>query len=146
MSTWGSKVTKERREIIQQAVLLYGVTYSMGYRNQPSYNKPRYLDCSSFVGQSYWRSGVASQGKAAADWTTPRISRVFHEISASQLIPGDVGQIHWPGNEGGEDHVGIYIGSINGTKYWIHCTGSGNGVKINSYGGFKHYGRYPGLK
>ena len=146
MSTWGSKVTKERREIIQQAVLLYGVTYSMDLKNRPSYEHPSYLDCSSFVGQCYWRSGVAKEGKAAADWWTGPISHVFSEINESQLIPGDVGQIHWPGTEGGSDHVGIYIGSIDGTKYWIHCTGSGNGVKINSYGGFKHYGRYPGLK
>lgn len=154
MQTWDSRVTKERREIIQQGVLLYGVTYSMDARNSPSYDTPQYLDCSSFVGQCYWKSGVATEGQGAADWCTPSISSVFSEISESQLIPGDVGQIHWPGNAGGSDHVGIYIGTVNGTKYWLHCTGGytdgvyhapGKGVKINDYNGFQHFGRYPGL-
>lgn len=154
MRTWDSRVTKERREIIQQGVLLYGVTYSMDARNSPSYENPKYLDCSSFVGQCYWRSKVATQGRAAADWATPSISGVFNEISESELIPGDVGQKHWPGVAYGADHVGIYIGTVDGVKYWLHCTGGttdgvyhapGKGIKINAYTGFQHYGRYPGL-
>lgn len=153
MQTWDSKVTKERRAIIQNGILLYGVTYSMDYARSDIKN-PKYLDCSSFVGQCYWRSGVASQGSEAAYWSTPTISGVFTEISESQLIPGDIGQKCWPGQAYGADHVGIYIGTVNGTKYWLHCTGGttdgvyhapGKGVKINNYGGFKHYGRYPGL-
>lgn len=154
MQTWDSRVTKERREIIQQGVLLYGVTYSMDARNSPSYENPKYLDCSSFVGQCYWRSKVATQGRAAADWATPSISGVFKEISESELIPGDIGQKHWPGVAYGADHVGIYIGTVDGVKYWLHCTGGttdgvyhapGKGIKINAYTGFQHYGRYPGL-
>lgn len=154
MQTWDSRVTKERREIIQQGVLLYGVTYSMNARNSPSYESPKYLDCSSFVGQCYWRSGVATQGKAAADWCTPDNSSNFKEISESELIPGDIGQKCWPGKSYGADHVGIYIGTVDGTKYWLHCTGGytdgvyhapGKGIKINNYNGFQHFGRYPGL-
>lgn len=154
MQTWDSRVTKERKEIIQQGILLYGVTYSMDARNTPSYDAPKYLDCSSFVGQCYWRSKVATEGQSAADWTTPTVSGTFTEINESQLIPGDVGQKCWPGNAGGSDHVGIYIGSVDGTKYWLHCTGGytdgvyhapGKGIKINNYSGFQHYGRYPGL-
>ena len=160
MATWDSKVTKERREIIQQGVMLYGVTYSMGDngeppRNSPSYENPKYLDCSSFVGQCYWRAGVAKEGQAAADWYTGSISNVFQElIHKEDIIPGDIGQKCWPGNPGGADHVGIYIGEVDGTKYWMHCTGGttdgvyhapGKGIKINSYSGFAHYARYPGL-
>lgn len=153
MQTWDSRVTKERRAIIQNGILLYGVTYSMDYARTDIKN-PKYLDCSSFVGQCYWRSGVATQGSDAAYWSTPTISGVFTEISESQLIPGDIGQKCWPGQAYGADHVGIYIGTVNGTKYWLHCTGGttdgvyhapGKGVKINNYGGFLHYGRYPGL-
>lgn len=153
MQTWDSRVTKERRAIIQNGILLYGVTYSMDYARTDIKN-PKYLDCSSFVGQCYWRSGVATQGSDAAYWSTPTISGVFTEISESQLIPGDIGQKCWPGQAYGVDHVGIYIGTVNGTKYWLHCTGGttdgvyhapGKGVKINNYGGFLHYGRYPGL-
>ena len=153
MQTWDSRVTKERRAIIQNGILLYGVTYSMDYARTDIKN-PKYLDCSSFVGQCYWRSGVATQGSDAAYWSTPTISGVFTEISESQLIPGDIGQKCWPGQAYGSDHVGIYIGTVNGTRYWLHCTGGttdgvyhapGKGVKINNYGGFLHYGRYPGL-
>lgn len=153
MQTWDSRVTKERRAIIQNGILLYGVTYSMDYARTDIKN-PKYLDCSSFVGQCYWRSGVATQGSDAAYWSTPTISDVFTEISESQLIPGDIGQKCWPGQAYGADHVGIYIGTVNGTRYWLHCTGGttdgvyhapGKGVKINNYGGFLHYGRYPGL-
>lgn len=153
MQTWDSRVTKERRAIIQNGILLYGVTYSMDYARTDIKN-PKYLDCSSFVGQCYWRSGVATQGSDAAYWSTPTISGVFTEISESQLIPGDIGQKCWPGQAYGADHVGIYIGTVNGIKYWLHCTGGttdgvyhapGKGVKINNYGGFLHYGRYPGL-
>ena len=153
MQTWDSRVTKERRAIIQNGILLYGVTYSMDFARTDIKN-PKYLDCSSFVGQCYWRSGVATEGSEAASWSTPTISGVFTEISESQLIPGDIGQKCWPGQAYGADHVGIYLGTVNGTKYWLHCTGGttdgvyhapGKGVKINSYGGFKHFGRYPGL-
>lgn len=153
MQTWDSRVTKERRAIIQNGILLYGVTYSMDYARTDIKN-PKYLDCSSFVGQCYWRSGVATQGSDAAYWSTPTISGVFTEIPESQLIPGDIGQKCWPGQAYGADHVGIYIGTVNGTRYWLHCTGGttdgvyhapGKGVKINNYGGFLHYGRYPGL-
>lgn len=143
MQSWDNKVTSERKAIIQQAVMLYGVTYSMDYRNSPSAENPKYLDCSSFVGQSYWRAGITD--KSSVNWTTSTNSNLFREIDASQLIPGDIGQKKWPGSIGGSDHVGIYIGSINGTNYWIHCTGSGSGVKINNYGNFAHFGRYPSL-
>lgn len=161
MKTWGSKVTKERREIIQQGVLLYGVTYSMGDngeppRNSPSIENPKYLDCSSFTGQCYWRAGVL--GKEAVDWTTGSFSSNFHQIQESELIPGDIGQLSWnPGGSGPTEHIGIYIGTVNGTKYWIHCTGhspeapgvkhpAGKGIVVNDgNGSFHYYGRCPSL-
>lgn len=153
MQTWDSRVTDERRAIIQNAVSLYGVTYSMDARNSPSVENPQYLDCSSFVGQCYWRAGL--MGQEAAWWCTGDFSANFQQIGESQLIPGDIGQITWnPGGSGGSEHIGIYIGTVNGTKYWIHCAGGytdgvyhapGKGVKVNDYGGFIYYGRMPGL-
>lgn len=119
MKTWDSRVTKERREIIQQGILLYGVTYSMDLaRGDTNIDNPKYLDCSSFVGQCYWRSGVATEGRAAASWSTPtNSSGIFNKIDSSESIPGDIGQQCWPGNAGGADHTGIYIGkttTVNG--------------------------------
>ena len=153
MQTWDSRVTKERREIIQQGVLLYGVTYSMDYRNSPSVQAPRYLDCSSFVGQCYWRAGLMPQD--AVNWCTGTFASNFQQINESQLIPGDIAQKTWnPGGSGGSEHIGIYIGTVGGTKYYIHCTGGytdgvyhapGKGIKINSYEGFQYFGRKPGM-
>ena len=81
MRTWDSRVTKERREIIQQGVLLYGVTYSMDARNSPSYENPKYLDCSSFVGQCYWRSKVATQGRAVHSSWNGKKENITYTVS-----------------------------------------------------------------
>lgn len=153
MKTWDSRVTKERRAIIQNGVLLYGVTYSMESRNSPSLENPQYLDCSSFVGQCYWRAGVL--GQETAYWTTGSFASEFSQIDESQLIPGDIAQISWnPGGSGGSEHIGIYIGTVNGRKYYIHCAGGytdgiyhapGKGIKVNDYSGFTYFGRCPGL-
>lgn len=157
MATWDSKVTKERREIIQQGVMLYGVTYSMGYA-RTDIDNPKYLDCSSFVGQSYWRAGILD--KSAASWCTGDFcepEKGFRQIDAAQLIPGDFGQRTWtPGGSGPNEHIGIYLGTVDGTMYWLHCTSwspeapntkyaPGKGVVINDYKGFKVYGQYSGL-
>lgn len=153
MQTWDSRVTPERKAIIQNGVMLYGVTYSMDLRNTPSIDAPQYLDCSSFVGQCYWRAGVL--GREAVHWTTGNFVETCSLIDESQLIPGDIGQINWnSGISGGAAHIGIYIGEVNGVKYWLHCTGGytdgiyhapGKGIKINNYSGFKYFGKYPGL-
>ena len=164
MQTWDSRVTKERREIIQQGVLLYGVTYSMGMngeppRNSPSPENPKYLDCSSFVGQCYWRAGVL--GRNAIGWCTGDFassSNQMKQISEDELIPGDMGQLYWhPGGSGAREHIGIFIGKVDGQSYYIHCTGSspeapgvkhppGKGIVISAPGYFKAFGRYMGLK
>lgn len=154
MKTWDSRVTKERRAIIQSAVNLYGVTYSMDSRNSPSVQNPQYLDCSSFTGQAYWRAGVL--GQEAAWWTTGTFASKFQQIQENELIPGDIAQKVWnPGGSGGSEHIGIYIGTVNGTKYYIHCTSyddasgqkyvTGKGVQVNSYSKFQYFGRCPQL-
>lgn len=150
MQTWDSRVTKERRAIIQEAVNLYGVTYSMDSRNSPSVENPQYLDCSSFTGQAYWRAGVL--GREATGWTTGTFASEFKQINESELIPGDIAQKVWnPGGSGGSEHIGIYIGTVSGIKYYIHCTSyddasgqkyvPGKGVQVNSYSKFKYFGR-----
>lgn len=143
MEGWGSEVTSERVSIIENAVSLYGVKYSMDWRNEPSIENPKYLDCSSFVGQSYWRAGLYDMDTVY--WCTGTFASEFEQISASEAIPGDIAQISWnPGGMGSSEHVGIYIGSIDGTKYYIHCTGS-QAVVIDNYSGFKYFGRSPEL-
>lgn len=140
--TWGSDVTDERKDIIKSAVELSGVSYSMNYRNMPSVDNPQYLDCSSFVGQAYYRAGVYDE--SAAWWYTGIFSSKFTQIDSSQLIPGDIAQISWnPGGSGAKEHIGIYIGTVEGTKYYIHC--QSHGVFANSYADFRYFGRSPEL-
>lgn len=139
MQGWGSEVTEERQNVIQQAILLYGVIYSMDYRNQPSIDNPKYLDCSSYVGQCFWRAELYDKG--AAGWTTPASftsANGFKTISESQLTPGDIGQKDLV-NGGANGHVGIYVGEVNGTKYWIHCNGTTDGVAVNNTTCFKYF-------
>ena len=146
MEGWGSEVTSERVSIIENAVSLYGVEYSMSCRNAPSVENPKYLDCSSFVGQAYWRAGLYD--KETAYWCTGTFASEFEQISASEAIPGDIAQISWnPGGMGSSEHVGIYIGTVGDTKYFIHCTRGGglDGVVVNSYSGFAYFGRSPEL-
>ena len=138
MRTWGSEVTKERRAIIQNAVLLYGVHYDMDQRNTPSIDNPELLDCSSFVGQAYWRAGLYD--KDTATWCTGTFASNFIKIDESEIIPGDIAQKIWnPGGSGPHEHIGIYVGEVDGTKYFIHCTRDDyghNGVVVNDYYGF----------
>ena len=144
MKGWDSRVTKERKEIIQQGIMLYGVTYSMTY-GRSNIDHPQYLDCSSFTGQSYWRAGLL--GREAAGYTTASFCDGGHGFSrlsgADQLIPGDVGLKKWSLETGAANHVGIYVGQVNGVRYWLHCTSGGGekGVRINDYGNFTAYGR-----
>ena len=80
------------------------------------------------------------------------------QLEAFLQIPGDIGQLSWnPGGSGPTEHIGIYIGTVNGTKYWIHCTGhspeapgvkhpAGKGIVVNDgNGSFHYYGRCPSL-
>lgn len=153
MKTWDSRVTKERREIIQQGILLYGVKYGSDganghYKNTPSVDNPQYLDCSSFVAQAYWRAGILTRNDAATWFTGTFCENFDHLSSADELIPGDTGQKSWSSGGGPTEHIGIYIGTVNGTRYWLHCTsGSGfSGITINDYGRFTEFGRCKTLK
>lgn len=143
MATWGSEVTEKRREIIQNGILLFGVQYSMDNRNCPSPQNPKWLDCSSFTGQCYWRAGLYDI--RTAGWTTGNFASEFTQIEESELIPADVGQKTWvAGSSGGKEHIGIYVGTVDGTKYWLHCTRDdygNNGIVVNSYSGFRCFGR-----
>lgn len=161
MKGWDSRVTKERMAIIEAGCSLYGVTYAYNNeghpndppRNSPSVENPLYLDCSSFVGQCYWRANILD--KSATGWATGTFAANFQQIDEGQLIPGDIAQITWtPGGSGINEHIGIYIGKIGDTKYYIHCASSsggingrdpGKGVRIDSFPGFIYFGKHPDL-
>lgn len=129
MEGWGPEVTAKRRAVIQAAVSLYGVRYGSVAndkpgrpgRNTPSIEHPKWLDCSSFVGQSFWRAKLVPKIVASYDTSAFGSQNYFKQIQESSLIPGDIGMKDMS-STGQNNHIGIYIGKINGTKYWIHCT------------------------
>lgn len=141
MAGWSADLDERRKNLIQKGLSLYGsVTYSMDMRLQPRASSPNYLDCSSFVGWSYYYSGLHD---VQCWWTTGTFLDIFQKISKSELIPGDVGLINTVG-EGGANHIGIYLGNdASGIPVWLHCSSGAGGIVINTYNGFQIYYRYP---
>lgn len=148
MASWGAEVTQERKKLIEKGLSLYGlVTYSMPARLTPTQENPTKLDCSSFVGWSYYYSGHTD----VQPWfcTGNFLGSPFRQISADQLIPGDIGLINWVGS-GGSNHVGIYMGKdSSGQMMWLHCTShacSGSvvtdGPRVSYYSAFSVFFRY----
>ena len=135
---------ERRKAVIEKGVSLYGkVTYSMDKRLQPSMDNPRYLDCSSFIGWSFYYAGIKD---GLPHWTTGNFvdGSSFRGISHNELIPGDVGLKNTIAS-GGSNHVGIYLGkSASGQDVWLHCTTSEgfSGVHINTYGNFRIFYRH----
>lgn len=144
MGSWPSYMDERRKAVIEKGISLYGkVTYSMDQRLQPSMDNPRYLDCSSFVGWSFYYAGIKD---VLPHWTTGNFvdGSSFRGIGHDELIPGDVGLKNTIAS-GGSNHVGIYLGkSASGQDVWLHCTTSEgfSGVHINTYGNFRIFYRH----
>lgn len=149
-SGWPSDMEEGRQKVIEKGLSLYGkVQYSMSQRLQPTPENPQYLDCSSFVGWSFYFAGFTD---VPYSWATGGfVSGVsFHPIDRSQLKPGDIGLKNTVA-EGGSNHVGIYMGkSASGADIWLHCTtmsSSGvvyNGITVDAYSNFAVFYRYNG--
>lgn len=146
MMGWPSNLDEGRKKVIQTGLSLYGkVQYSMDQRLQPSIQNPKYLDCSSFVGWSFYFAGFQDVNYS---WATGGFlsSSAFHQINSSELQPGDIGLKNWVAS-GGDNHVGIYMGkSASGQNVWLHCTGGSlRRIVANTYGGFTIFFRYHGF-
>lgn len=145
-ASWPSSMDERRKAVIQKGLSLYGtITYSMDLRLEPYFMNPKYLDCSSFVGWSYYFGGLTD---VYYGWATEGFLNggVFHSISESELVPGDVGLINTVGS-GGTNHIGIYIGkSASGANVWLHCAGGSlRRIVINTYNNFHIFMRYNGF-
>lgn len=106
------------------ASLIGSVKYSMEKRQADGRDKPEFLDCSSFSAWAFHKAGVTSvpYGSTTATFIG---SKKFHDISADQLQPGDIGLKSRTGETGGANHVGIYCGKLkDGRVVWLHCTSS----------------------
>lgn len=100
----------EAWDVIEKGASLIGsVQYSMEKRQADGRDKPEFLDCSSFSAWAFHKAGVTSvpYGSTTATFID---SKRFHDISADQLQPGDIGLKSRTGETGGANHVGIYCG------------------------------------
>ncbi len=77
------------------------------------------MDCSGFVQWAYHNAGLDIQGSTYNMISGGKLDRV----SLDDLEPGDLGFYHdWSGSETG-NHVGIYLGKIDGEHLFIHQGG-----------------------
>ena len=83
----------EAWDVIEKGASLIGsVKYSMEKRQADGRDKPEFLDCSSFSAWAFHKAGVTSvpYGSTTATFIG---SKKFHDISADQLQPGDIGPV-----------------------------------------------------
>lgn len=109
----------------------------IGGRNRTLYG----LDCSGFVTWVYYQvTGININGTATDLYVNST------HIDEADLQPGDIGVVN-PDGEMGRNHVGIYLGTYGGQKYFIHAGPDGGNVpdqpgsvQISAYP-FKYFGR-----
>lgn len=126
----------EAWEVIEKGASLIGnVEYSMEKRQGDGRDNPEYLDCSSFTAWSFHKSGITSVPYSSTTATFID-SKKFVDISATELQPGDIGLKSKTGGTGGDNHVGIYCGTLkDGRVVWLHCTSSsGSSLTGNTEG------------
>lgn len=88
---------------------------------------PYGLDCSGFVEWAYYQMlgySVSKHGGSVSLW------HESYSVSRKELLPGDMGFYQY----GGGQHVGLYIGKIQGTDAFIHAGGSRWGDSEHPYG------------
>lgn len=150
--SWPDMDSRRAAVIAKGATRIGRTAYSMwGEDTRSGVDKPRTLDCSSFVAWSFQKAGFADVPYTSTTGTYVS-SANFVQIPATELVPGDIGLKNMI-PAGGENHVGIYAGKDkNGTQMWLHCTsvltpGSSvaSGPRIGYYTNFRVFYRYTGF-
>lgn len=141
--------TPVREHILKTGLSLVGrVPYFWGGKSPPGWNdewntpklvtsagssstgtiRPYGLDCSGFSDWVYKTAvGISLYGDNWSQWDNS------YEVSASELLPGDLGFL-MDDDGSGWNHVLIFAGYSNeGQRMWVHCT-SGKGVVLNTPG------------
>lgn len=143
-----------RSQLAQVAVSIMGHPYIMGGKSSEQGAPKGPLDCSGYVDWVY----VQCFGKTVSTGALPDEVAVSgtaqqwfacQEIKEKELKVGDLGFMKdpksmWPGQV---NHVGIYLGTYNNKKLWIHCGGSSYGtteypngrVGISAASGYNEY-------
>lgn len=122
-----------REDLAKVAVSIIGLPYNWGgkspHRGLPKNN----LDCSGYIDWVYIQcfgrgvnGGVPPKGIIANGTSMQFYS--CQEIDEQELKIGDLGFVHRPEDVVDFNHVGIYIGEIDGYKAFVHCGGSSFGT------------------
>ena len=92
------------------------------------------LDCSGFVQWVYMTAGFsrAIYNDLYSSYSLIE-SQVATEIGREELNPGDIGLV-----EGSTNHVGIYIGKVNGEDLWCHLNKASGTVSVGTFN-FKRF-------
>ena len=157
----GLNTTDARKKLIETALSLVGkVSYFWGGKSPAGWNndwgkpkkvtgsgsvtsgtiRPYGLDCSGFTDWVYKTALGRSIGTGSANqWSKST------EISASELLPGDLGFKAMP-SDPGTNHVLMYVGlTSDGKRQWVHCSSSKGGVVLNTPSYVKYYRRPNGI-
>ena len=157
----GLNTTDARKKLIETALSLVGkVSYFWGGKSPAGWNddwgkpkkvtgsgsvtsgtiRPYGLDCSGFTDWVYKTALGQSIGTGSANqWSKST------EISASELLPGDLGFKAKP-SDPGTNHVLMYVGlTSDGKRQWVHCSSSKGGVVLNTPSYVKYYRRPNGI-
>lgn len=157
----GLNTTDTRKKLIETALSLVGkVSYFWGGKSPAGWNddwgkpkkvtgsgsvtsgtiRPYGLDCSGFTDWVYKTALGQSIGTGSANqWSKST------EISASELLPGDLGFKAKP-SDPGTNHVLMYVGlTSDGKRQWVHCSSSKGGVVLNTPSYVKYYRRPNGI-
>lgn len=157
----GLHTTDARKKLVETALSLVGkVSYFWGGKSPAGWNdewgkpkkvtssgsvtsgtlRPYGLDCSGFTDWVYKTAlGQSIGAGSASQWSKST------EISASELLPGDLGFKAKP-SDPGTNHVLMYVGlTSDGKRQWVHCSSSAGGVVLNTPSYVKHYRRPNGI-
>lgn len=124
-----------RMDLAKTAVSLINWPYLLGGKSPYTGSPVSALDCSGYVDWVYiqcFHKGVSAGGRVPAGIAVSGTAIQYYAsepISESELKIGDLGFIQLPANvkAGGYNHVGIYLGELNGRHVWIHCGGKSYG-------------------
>lgn len=123
-----------RMQLLKVGSSIIGWPYEWGGKSAATGRPGGALDCSGYVDWVYYQCFGTTVGAGTAG----QFYR-SQEISESELQIGDLGFYYrpedvGPGNQYEYNHVGIYVGSIDGKPAFIHCGGSTFGTPSSPTG------------
>ncbi len=131
-----------RADLASVAVSLINHPYLMGGKSNTVGPPSGPLDCSGYVDWVYMQCfgvTVASGGSVPEGVAVSGTAMQWYAsepIKSIQLKVGDLGFVRDPATikNGQVNHVGIYLGKVDGKDYWIHCGGSSYGTESSPKG------------